>query len=256
MTRDEQRAIFVRSLFLQACFNGEGMQNLGFLLGLEPLLRRAYGDGPAYREAALRHLGFFNTQPYAAGLILGAVGALEERRAGLPEGDRPAAGERIGRLKAALGSSMAAMGDSFFWGALRPATAAWSLLVGLALWTARVPYALAWGGLAGLVVYNAPALWLRWAGPRIGYERGEGVVAWLAGLGWERRAARARRAGLAAAVPLALVSLAIPPLGGALAWGNALLLAAALGLVAAGVRGGAVYALACAAGTVLAWTVA
>ena len=127
------RSVFARSMLLQACWGFEGMQNLGFLFSLDPWLRRLYPEKKAYREAARRHLEFFNTQPYMAGYVVGVVGALEERRARAAAAERPAIEERIRQLKGAMGSALAAAGDSFFWGALKPAAAVFILLLWLVL---------------------------------------------------------------------------------------------------------------------------
>ncbi|MBI2361899.1 MAG: PTS system mannose/fructose/sorbose family transporter subunit IID, partial [Elusimicrobia bacterium] len=74
----EFSAIMRRGLLLQAGWNFEGMQNLGFLYAIEPGLARIHHDPEERRRAMMRHLGFFNTQPYMAGFAVGACMALEE----------------------------------------------------------------------------------------------------------------------------------------------------------------------------------
>lgn len=232
----ERAAVFWRSMLLQAGWNFEGMQNLGFLFAIEPGLRRVYGDGERRRRALLRHLGFFNSQPHMTGFALGACLALEEDAARAPdEGAHAAAVERLARLKRALGSALAALGDPFFWGTLKPATAAFTLLAWTGLWTIGFPAPFFWGTLAGLVLFNAPALWARWAGLRLGHELGEDLPAGLKRLGWREKARVVRAAGLAGAAVLALAALAVPPLGGAPSPWHPLLLAGAFGLRVNGV---------------------
>jgi len=117
-------------MLVQAWWNFEGMQNLGFLFGIAPTLRRIYPDRDDFRAAAYRHLGYFNTNPYLSGYVMGIIAGLEEERSELPESGCAAAEKKIATVKKMLGSSVAAMGDIFFWGSLRPTCAA----TGLFLW--------------------------------------------------------------------------------------------------------------------------
>ena len=106
---------FWRCLFLQAAWNRRGMQNLGFAYAIDPALRALYPE-PARREGALgRHLQFFNCHPYMAGAILGGAIHHEERvAAGAEPGAQPL------QYKQTLQGPLAALGDGFFWTALRP----------------------------------------------------------------------------------------------------------------------------------------
>lgn len=223
-------------MFLQAGWNFEGMQNLGFLFAIEPGIRRVHRDPERQRRALLRHLGFFNSQPYMTSFALGACLAFEEDAARAPsEAAETIAAERVERLKRALGSALAALGDPFYWGTLKPATAAFTLLAWIGLWTLGFPAPFLWGTLAGLVVFNTPALWARWAGLRIGHELGEGLPAELKRLGWQEKTRLVRAAGLVGVVVLALAALIVPPLGGRPSLWHALMLAAAFGLRAKGI---------------------
>ena len=156
--------VFWRSLFLQAAWNPRGMQNLGFAWAMAPALDELYPDGQKRAAAAARHLEFFNSHPYAAAAILGGAVALEERVA---EGS--AKGEDVSVFKRALGPPFAALGDGFFWLALRPATA-------LAA-TMTVRYLGLWSLLVFLGLYNgAHAVARTWLFVQ-GYRLGEGIVA-------------------------------------------------------------------------------
>jgi PTS system mannose-specific IID component len=86
------------------------MQGLGFAYALDPALRRLY-QGEEYRSAVRRHLEFFNTHPFLAAAVLGAVIRLEAD--GHDE-------DGVRRLKSALMGPYGAVGDSFYWGALKP----------------------------------------------------------------------------------------------------------------------------------------
>src|SRR5207237_1405628 len=75
--------------------------------------------GPARRaEAVARHLEFFNCHPYLAAAILGGAVRLEERVA-----NGEASPQEVSSFKSALGPPFAALGDGFFWLALRPVAA-------------------------------------------------------------------------------------------------------------------------------------
>lgn len=176
--------VFWRCLFIQAAWNRRGMQNLGFAFAIDPALRALYAGQAEREEALARHLRFFNCHPYMAAAILGGAIHHEEKvAAGVEPGAAPL------DYKATLQGPLAAVGDGFFWTALRPffgATAAvGALLVG---WPAVV---------AALLVYNTIHVALRWGLFRAGYEKGDGVVADIARLALPRLADRLRLLGAA-----------------------------------------------------------
>jgi PTS system mannose-specific IID component len=217
--------VFWRCLFLQAAWNRRGMQNLGFAYAIDPALRALYPD-PARREEALaRHLRFFNCHPYMAAAILG--GAIHHE-------EKVAAGEEPGAApldyKATLQGPLAAVGDGFFWTALRPFFGAVAAVGVLRFgWPAVV---------AALVVYNLIHAALRAGLFRAGYLKGDGVVADIARLALPRVADRLRLAGAAlcgVAAALLALSAGAPGAGG---WaGPAVVLLAAGGGYLALARG-------------------
>ncbi|MBI5242055.1 MAG: PTS system mannose/fructose/sorbose family transporter subunit IID [Elusimicrobia bacterium] len=251
MDRRLQSRIFTRSFLMQACWSFERMQNLGFLFAIEPWLDRIYPEPERRRAAAARHLEFFNTQPYMASWTLGVVGALEERLARSPEQDRPTAEARLGALKKAMASALAAVGDTLFWGALRPACAAVAIAAWGLFWTAGLPHPILAGCLLYLALFNIPALWTRWQGIRLGYLWQESLSAELGRYRWQRAAVWIRIAGLSAAVLTALAALLVPPWGAFSRWSVAVL-GACVALKAAGVSAGRIYLGLIALGTVLA----
>jgi PTS system mannose-specific IID component len=208
--------VFWRCLFLQASWNRRGMQNLGFAFAIDPALRRLYPEPEARAEALHRHLGFFNCHPYMAAAILGGAIHHEERVAvGLEPGEGPL------QYKSALQGPLAALGDGFFWTALRPFAGALGAAGALAV---------GWPGVvAALLVYNAVHLGLRVQLFRAGYAGGDAVVARIAGLGLPVLAERLRTASAA----LCGVSAAGVVLAAASAAGYA-----AAGLAAAAAVGG------------------
>jgi len=178
-------AIGLRANLLQAAWNFERQQGLGWAFALEPALRRLY---PVREERLARlaeHTAYFNTQPTLASIALGAAARVEEERARGTGGDAAS----MARLKAALGSTLAALGDRLFWFSLRPFAAAVGVLV------AMVHPSHGWGAWALWLVYALPHLALRFGGVGWGYtagpamlsgafrERLERAVRWLALMG-------------------------------------------------------------------------
>ena len=155
--------VFLRSLFLQAAWNPRGMQNLGFASAIAPALADLYPDPRQRAAAAARHLEFFNCHPYMAAAILGGAVRLEERVA-----SGAAVPLSVSQFKSALGPPFAALGDGFFWLALRPAAAL----------TAAVaePFIGIWCLAVFLGLYNAAHLAARTWLFTLGYRRAEGVV--------------------------------------------------------------------------------
>jgi mannose/fructose/N-acetylgalactosamine-specific phosphotransferase system component IID len=185
-------SIFFRSFFIQAGWNYERFQNLGFAFAITPALKKIYAPGPALNSAVLRHLGQFNTQPYMAGFVLGNTVKMEETFSRGPGG----AGLEKSMLgvKSALASGFAAIGDRVFWGRLKPLTTqicivVW-LLTGFYGWLFtgtefRPSMAALFGGpLAGMAVYGAFAVYLRWTGLKRGYACGGGSNCGLDALNW------------------------------------------------------------------------
>jgi PTS system mannose-specific IID component len=237
--------VFWRCLFLQAAWNRRGMQNLGFAYAIEPALRALYPEEARREEALTRHLRFFNCHPYMAAAIVGGAIHHEERvAAGAEPGAQPL------QYKQTLQGPLAAVGDGFFWTALRPFFGALAALGALLAGAPAI--------VAAVVVYNSIHLALRIRLFRAGYEKGDAVVAEIARLGLPVAADRLRAigavlCGVAAAVVVArsaalpgaasgaLAALAAAAGYGALARGARLLptayAAAALGAVAAAVAG-------------------
>lgn len=172
--------VFWRSLFLQASWNYNGQQNLGFSAALFPGLEKIYGpDGPGLNAALARSLKPFNTQPYMGGPLLGALVKAEELG---PEGGF--APERIERLKSALMSAFAAIGDAFFWNALLPAAA----VVGM-FWAIQGRM---FGMIVFLVLLNLVHLVFRVGGFCLGYRYGLGIVSVMDRLALPAQALRIR----------------------------------------------------------------
>lgn len=156
----------LRANLLQATWNFERQQGIGWAYALQPVLDALYPDAATRRARLAEHTAYFNTQPTLASLALGAVAKLEEQRA---DGTGPDAAS-MGRVKAVLGSTLAALGDRLFWFSLRPFATALGVFVALARPNSPVAAIVLW------CAYAIPHLALRFTGVRIGYERGAGVL--------------------------------------------------------------------------------
>jgi len=158
-----------RSLLLQASWNFERLQNLGFLFSIAPGLRWLYQD-EELENAYARHLEKFNTHPYLAGAILGVSLHLEEKR--------KAGKEDLVEVESFKEMTMApygAMGDAFFWGAMRPLAAV--IALGFALRGSLL------APVVFLLVFNIPHFWCRFNWFWKGYRKGLTMVQTIQGWG-------------------------------------------------------------------------
>ncbi len=192
-TRALARGVLRRSFAITASLHPQGMQNIGFLTAIYPALRRLYPDDAACAAACRRHLAYFNTQPYVAALLLGASVNLEARTA---NGDLDPT--RVTHVKTALAPPLAAIGDNFFWFALKPLASA----AAAALAFADFPLTAA---LLFVTMFNVPHLWVRVRGFHRGLELGDSalneVIRWRLPL-FTERARVATQVALGAAITL------------------------------------------------------
>ena len=164
--------VFLRSLTLQASWNDQRMQNLGLLATLAPWLRRQGLDRDRLRRVCRRYYGYFNTNPYLAGYVIGGLLRIEhDRELGRPVPDRLVSGFRD-TLARACGS----LGDQLFWLGLRPALMLLACLLALGgHWI---------GALAVIGVFAAAQMGLRRRGLRQGFGMGPDVIDVLGRPGW------------------------------------------------------------------------
>jgi mannose/fructose/N-acetylgalactosamine-specific phosphotransferase system component IID len=155
----DRMTIFLRTFAVQGSWNFPRMQGLGFFHVLAPWLRKVSGDG--FQETFRRHLGYFNTHPFLVSYIAGVVARLElEGR-----------GDESVRVRDSMMGPLGAKGDGLFWARVRPAAA----LLGLAVsfywpWAAAPVF---------LLAFNALHLLERWYGIEAGFSRNDtlfGVV--------------------------------------------------------------------------------
>lgn len=197
LTDRDLARVAARTALLQATWNYERQQGLGWAWCFAPVLERLYPDAATRRARLTEHTAYFNTQPTLASLALGAVADLEEQRAAGTLPDDAA----IPRVKAVLGSALAAVGDRLFWFTLRPFVACLGVLLALdGSWV---------GALALWMCYNAVHLTLRLRGVAWGYRQGMGVLS--GGLrGRMERAVRTLSTLGAALVGVVVAALLVP----------------------------------------------
>ena len=147
--------MYFRSFLLQASWNFENLQNLGFFYMVLPGLRCIYGDSLSL-EVQQRQATYFNSHPYFAPMIAATTLRLEAR---LNAGEDVEVDSET--YKKMVMAPFAAMGDALFWGGVRPLAA----LVGLLL---AIQGSL-WAPVVFLVLFNMPHLLFRGAGLVLGY---------------------------------------------------------------------------------------
>jgi mannose PTS system EIID component len=170
--------IFLRSFFIQTTLNFRRMQNLGFTLAIIPLIRELRLQQRDSERMLTMHLQLFNTNPYLSSSVIGSVVRLEEEQAGKGEA------LDILPLKQSLMASYAAIGDIFFWGALRPFASIIAVILGyMGLMLAPVAF---------LLIYSPAHFWIRLKGFIEGYRKGKKGFEFIRSLDLPRIAVKIR----------------------------------------------------------------
>lgn len=178
MKRGSLIKIFLRSFFIHTTLNFRRMQNIGLAYAMIPLLKERKLPLKDEEEILIRHLQMFNTHPYLSAPLIGSIIRMEEER---PDGGDPSS---IVMVKQSLTGPYAAIGDTFFWGALRPC--AGICAVGLA-WLSCIL-----APLAFMLIYTPAHLWVRSKGFIEGYRRGKQGIEFIRRIDLPRIAARVR----------------------------------------------------------------
>lgn len=156
---DKYRILF-RSFFIQATWNSERMQSLGYCFCLVPFAKKLLRSNSERIDFLTKSLEFFNTHPYMANWILGAAMKIQEQERESPRSDS----KQIDRFKKRMSESLGAIGDQMFWCLIKPISAMLGVLFALYL------------GLVGLTVffvcYNFPHVFVRIKGLVQGYREG------------------------------------------------------------------------------------
>ncbi len=169
LTKKDRQAVFMRTWLLQANWNYERMQNVGWCYAMIPAMRKLYKDPEDQKAFLKRHLEFFNTHPYVAAPVWGVELSLEETKAnGAPVDDAAIQGVKIGMM-----GPLAGVGDPIFWGTLRPVLGAFAASLALA------------GSILGpilfFVIWNAVRMAFLWYTQEFGYQAGASVAKDLGG---------------------------------------------------------------------------
>ncbi len=142
ISKGDRARIIVRSFFIQGAWNFKGMQNIGFVYAILPGLRAIHGNNyESFKNALKRYFTFFNTQPYMAPTIMGACLHHEAK------GDA----HRVEELQRTMESSLAAIGDTFFWQDLKPIASLLSLI--------SVMLGHIWGIALAFIAFNVMHIW-------------------------------------------------------------------------------------------------
>jgi len=135
------------------------MQNLGFAMAIIPLVREWNLSRKDSEKMLTRHLQLFSTNPYLSGSVIGSVVCLEEEENGKSED------LNISTIKQSMMGSYAAVGDVFFWGALRPFASIIAVILSY--------MGLIFAPVAFLLIYTPSHIWIRLKGFIEGYRGGE-----------------------------------------------------------------------------------
>lgn len=154
--------VALRSLFLEASWNTHGQQNLGLAASIDPALKLIHTRAEELLSARKRAAEFFNTNPIASGVAIGAIIKLEQDVAA----GRLSAEDRM-RRASYLARSLASLGDAFFWKSWLPFCALAAVWAYQSLgW---------WSPLLLPVLFCLLAVPTRFGGLFLGYRYGENV---------------------------------------------------------------------------------
>ncbi|HQL01406.1 MAG TPA: PTS system mannose/fructose/sorbose family transporter subunit IID [Smithellaceae bacterium] len=159
MNKNKLIQIFMRSLLIHAALNFRRMQNLGFAFTMIPLVKGSKLDPESASAVMTRHLQMFNTHPYLTAPVIGSVVSMEEASAFGQDA------KAVLSVKQGLMGPYAAIGDTFFWGALRPCAGIAAAVAAFQGWIVAP--------LIFLLVYTPFHAWIRVGGFIEGYRKGK-----------------------------------------------------------------------------------
>lgn len=160
LNKHDINKIFLRSFTINAAFNYERQMSQGVQYALGPALKKLYPEEDRLAAALKRHAEFFNTTPMLGPFVFGITAAMEEENANDPDFDESS----INSVKASLMGPLAGIGDSVFWGTLRPL--AGGIACSLAL-TGNL-----FAPILFLLIFNIPNVLVRYYGVHWGYQSG------------------------------------------------------------------------------------
>lgn len=111
---------FGRMFLIQNLWNFERYLSYGATFVLMPVLKKIYTSPEERSQAMARHMEYFNTHPYMASFVLGAVIRMEIEKQQQPKIKQKQKEDEISALKVGMMGPIAAMGDNLFWATIRP----------------------------------------------------------------------------------------------------------------------------------------
>ncbi|MCX5779153.1 MAG: PTS system mannose/fructose/sorbose family transporter subunit IID [Elusimicrobia bacterium] len=186
-------SVFLRSFALQAVWNFERMQNIGFAYALLPALTALYPDPRKRTEALMRHLEFFNVHPYMVNIILGTVIRTEQE---ISSGNTSLT-ETVNNTKNAMAGPLAAIGDVFFWATFRPFMVLVAVGIMLAVLRFNLDRFLPLAPLFFIVVYNVIQIGFRLISFLAVYRSHEAIVLVIQNMKFQNMLDRIRFLGMA-----------------------------------------------------------
>ncbi|MCP4728020.1 MAG: hypothetical protein GY863_23475 [bacterium] len=163
--------MMLRSFLIQASFTYKDKLGLGFGYTLIPGIRSLTGDSDSLLNMLKNHTSYFNTHPYLASYILGAVLRLESDNLRNEVNEQVSIDTFKERFSGILGS----LGDRFFWKYMRP----FSSLIGISvilLFENIFPLNIILGLTLFIVFYNFVHIYYRWTGLTAGFDQGTSVI--------------------------------------------------------------------------------
>lgn len=161
LDKKQLRQIFWRSCQLDASWNFERQQNLGYSFAMVPVIKALYKDNPEKGKKSLeRSLDFMAITPHLSTLLMGINAAMEEENASNDYFDDTS----ISAVKTSLMGPLAGIGDSLIVGTLR------IIATGVAISFASKGNIL--GPILFLLLFNIPSLLIRYFGLKYGYKYG------------------------------------------------------------------------------------
>jgi PTS system mannose-specific IID component len=103
-------------VFAQSNYNYERLQATAFAHAMLPIIKKLYKTKDEQKEAVMRHLSFFNTEPICGSVIPGLTVAMEEERAN----GKPITDQAFNGIKTGLMGPLAGIGDTLTQGVITP----------------------------------------------------------------------------------------------------------------------------------------
>lgn len=159
ITKKDLNKVALRTMLINASFNYERMQAIGFTYSLLPVINKVHTNEADKQTALHNHLNFINCHTYVISLILGISAAMEERK------ENP---ELIKSVKVALMGPLAGLGDSMIWFTIMP------ILAGIGVSFAMDGNIL--GPIFFILAFNIVENLVRFGFVHWGYSLGVGVI--------------------------------------------------------------------------------